>query len=39
MNRRNVLAVLAASTVLGRSALAQGYPDRPIKIIVPFPPG
>ena len=30
--------VIAAAT-LGFSAFAQTYPSKPIKIIVPFPPG
>jgi tripartite-type tricarboxylate transporter receptor subunit TctC len=31
--------VLATSIVLAGAAAAQGYPDRPIKLIVPYPPG
>ena len=40
-NRRNFLAqTLAASGVLlGASAWAQNYPNRVIKMVVPFPPG
>jgi tripartite-type tricarboxylate transporter receptor subunit TctC len=38
--RRLLAAVPAVALVGGRRALAQGaYPDRPIKLIVPFPPG
>ena len=39
-HRRALLisCVLAASTLSG-NALAQAYPDRPIKLIVPFAPG
>jgi len=34
------LAALAAVTlVVAGSALAQGYPNKPIRLIVPFPPG
>ncbi len=39
MNRRQLLAALAASTLVGRTAEAQTFPTRPIRIIVPFPPG
>jgi tripartite-type tricarboxylate transporter receptor subunit TctC len=34
-----VAAMLAASTVLGGSALAQSYPSKPVRLIVPFAPG
>ena len=32
-------AMLAALTVLPGAVQAQDYPSKPIKIIVPFPPG
>jgi tripartite-type tricarboxylate transporter receptor subunit TctC len=38
MNIRIRFAVLAATAALG-SALAAGYPERPITIVVPFPAG
>jgi tripartite-type tricarboxylate transporter receptor subunit TctC len=39
MNRRELLA-LPLAAALGGSALAQGrYPDRPIRLVIPFPPG
>ena len=34
-----VLAVVAASLTVSGAALAQTYPNRPITMIVPFPPG
>ena len=35
---RHLACALAAAIVAG-GALAQGYPAKPIKIVVPFPPG
>ena len=40
--RRRVLLTLAAaagSTLLAGPAMAQNYPNRPIRMVVPFPPG
>lgn len=38
MNRRHLFALLAL-TAGADAALAQGYPERPIKLIVPYAPG
>ena len=35
---KRVFAALAAVMVAG-AALAQGYPNRPVKVVVPWPPG
>jgi tripartite-type tricarboxylate transporter receptor subunit TctC len=41
LSRRHLLSALAAAGLapVATRALAQSYPDRPIKLIVPFPPG
>jgi tripartite-type tricarboxylate transporter receptor subunit TctC len=41
-SRRHFLELLAGGTtplILSRPAAAQAYPDRPIRLVVPFPPG
>jgi tripartite-type tricarboxylate transporter receptor subunit TctC len=37
--RRAALAALATATLLPGRALAQEFPSRPVRFIVPFPPG
>ena len=40
ITKRQAIAAVAASFVFGiGSAFAQGYPERPVRIVVPFPPG
>ena len=38
MKRRTLLGAAGAS-ILAAPELAQGYPDKPIRMIVPYPPG
>lgn len=37
--RRRSLAIGAAAALVLRPALAQGWPARPVRVVVPFPPG
>lgn len=40
MQRRHLLGLLAAAVLaLPLGARAQGYPDKPIRLVLPFPPG
>ena len=39
MNRRCLLSALVACLLLPAAASAQSYPNKPIKMIVPFPAG
>ena len=39
MQRRSLMLGLAAAPFILRSAQAQAWPNRPVRVIVPFPPG
>jgi tripartite-type tricarboxylate transporter receptor subunit TctC len=39
MQRRGVLATLLLSAVVAGPALAQSYPERAVKLVVPYAPG
>jgi tripartite-type tricarboxylate transporter receptor subunit TctC len=39
INRRHLLCAMASSVVAAGDASAQTYPARPVRMIVPFPPG
>jgi len=39
VRRRIALGLLPALALLGRPALSQAWPDRVVRLIVPFPPG
>jgi tripartite-type tricarboxylate transporter receptor subunit TctC len=39
LRRRNLAALLGAAAALPGTARGQGFPARPLRIVVPFPPG
>ena len=39
VNRRNFIGSTALAPFTLNSAMAQGWPDRPMRIIIPFPAG
>jgi tripartite-type tricarboxylate transporter receptor subunit TctC len=39
LNRRDLLSVALYAAVMGRAVGADAYPARPIRMVVPFPPG
>ncbi len=39
LNRRTLLMASGAMATVGMPALAQAWPNKPIKLIVPYPPG
>jgi tripartite-type tricarboxylate transporter receptor subunit TctC len=39
LSRRTLAGAMLATPFLGRAAAAQGFPARPIRMVVPYPPG
>ena len=39
MRRRTALGSLLATPALATGTWAQAWPERPVRIIIPFPPG
>jgi tripartite-type tricarboxylate transporter receptor subunit TctC len=39
LNRRQLIASTAALAAVGLPAHAQGFPNKPLRIVVPYPPG